>query len=222
MLTIEAELRANNLWEVYQRDVVDLEPILVHMHQKGMPVDAEIRSDRAIKLDQRLREVRVKMESSVPKEARRIEKVFARRPKDVTGLESRPGVRRTRRCSVCGAERPGKGHFKTYKRKVNPCCQGEIIDRDEEATEYYRLAPFTPSRDQLIRYHHYLRRPLPMVFDKKAGARKVSFGERQLKDLVARYPSDVLYSLILTYRELDKIAGTYIGRLSGSGSAGSS
>jgi DNA polymerase I-like protein with 3'-5' exonuclease and polymerase domains len=40
----------------------------------------------------------------------------------------------------------------------------------------------------------------------------VSFAERQLKDLTAKYPNDTLYPAILTYRQLDKIAGTYIGR----------
>ena len=212
MWKIEEELRKSSLWDVYQRDVLDLEPILVHMHEKGMPVDADVRSDRAIKLDRELREVRAAMEQSVPIEARRIDHVYRKPPANLNGLSVRPGTRLVNRCSQCGAKSPSKPHFKRFVKKKNPCADGEIVSREEAVDEYYRLADFSPSRDQLIRYHQLLKRPLPTIFDKKSRMRKVSFGERQLKDLVAKHPGDVLYSLILRYRELDKIAGTYIGR----------
>jgi uracil-DNA glycosylase family 4 len=215
MEVIEAELRKTGLWDVYQRDVLDLEPILVHMQERGMPVDGNIRYDRAKRLAEELVRVRREMETAVPESARRIEKVFARRPKNVEGLRVRPGTRRVNRCSVCGAERPGKAHFKRFVKKQNPCCDGTIETRDEAVEEYYRLAPFTPSRDQLIRYHQCLRRDLPMVFDKKERKKKVSFGERQLKDLTIRYKDDILYLLIILYRELDKLAGAYLGRVCG-------
>lgn len=54
-----------------------------------------------------------------------------------------------------------------------------------------------------------------MVFDKKERKKKVSFGERQLKDLTIRYKDDILYPLIILYRELDKLAGAYLGRVCG-------
>lgn len=212
MVAIEAELRRTGLWEVYQRDVLDLEPILVFMHEKGMPVDAEIRMDRAVKLALQFVRVKAEMEERVPLAARRIEHVYKKEPKDVTGLYTREGTRLVARCSLCGTERPPKHHFKRFVKKSNPCSAGEVVQSREAVSEYYRLAEFAPSRDQLIRYHQTLRRPLPMVWDKKQGKRKVSFGERQIKDLTSRYPDDTIYGLILTYRELDKLAGTYIGR----------
>jgi DNA polymerase I-like protein with 3'-5' exonuclease and polymerase domains len=36
--------------------------------------------------------------------------------------------------------------------------------------------------------------------------------EKAIKELMRKYPDDKLYPLVLQYRELDKIAGTYIGR----------
>jgi uracil-DNA glycosylase family 4 len=212
MVRIEEELKKASLWEVYQKDVVDLEPILVHMHQTGMPVDAEVRLDRAIKLATRQAEVRVQMEDSVPDEARRIEHVYKSTPKSLDGLWVRSAIRVVPRCSVCRVERPGKAHFKRFVKKINACADATIVGSREEGPEYYRLSEFSPSRDQLIRYHQYLSRPLPMIFDRKAMKRKVSFGERQLKDLLLLYPDDKLYPSILEYRELDKLAGTYIGR----------
>lgn len=51
-----------------------------------------------------------------------------------------------------------------------------------------------------------------MTWDKKQGKRKVSFGEKQLKEQMVHFPLDPLYPAVLRYRSLDKIAGTYIGR----------
>lgn len=212
MAKIDAELRRAGLWDVYQRDVLDLEPILVHMQSKGMPVDQEIRLDRATKLDNLITQTRKDLENVIPLSARRIDHVYAKTPKDLTGLLSREGIRSLPFCSVCGLQRPLKPHFKSFKKKVNPCAGGQVVDREVGVTEYYRLAVFSPSRDQLIRYHQAVKRNLPMVWDKKAMRRKISFGERQIKDLIGKYPLDKLYPLVLSYRSYDKIAGTYIGR----------
>jgi hypothetical protein len=212
MQVIETELKRADLWDVYERDVVRLEPILVHMHRMGMPIDPAVREEKAIELARRLGETKQKMEQAVPLEARRIEHVYANTPTDTTGLLGRSGRRTLPVCSSCSLERPRKDHFKRYVKKHNPCADATRDEREVEVTEYYRLADFTPSRDQLTRYHHYLRRPLPMIYDKKARGQKVSFGERQIKELMGRYPTDPLYAAILEYRTLDKVAGTYIGR----------
>jgi hypothetical protein len=212
MEVIEKELHKAQLWGVYERDVLALEPILVHMHRVGMPLDAEVRLDRARRLQDRIAEVKAQMEAAVPLTARRIEHVYKSTPRDLGGLSSRPGRRVTTVCSVCGAERPRKEHFRRLVKKLNPCADGGPCEVDRDVVEYYRLAEFTPSREQLVRYHQVLKRPCPTVFDRRERRRKVSFAERQLKDLTAKYPNDTLYPAILTYRQLDKIAGTYIGR----------
>lgn len=213
MIEIEAELRKTGLWEVYEHDVLDLDPILVHMQIRGMPVDNDVRLDRAIKLADEQLKVRQDMQNAVPLEARKIDKVFVKTPKDTIGLQTRPGTRLVPRCAICGAERPRKDHFKRFVKKFNPCADGSVHQVEQVVEEYYRLAEFTPSRDQLMRYHAHLGRPNPMIWDKKAGKRKVSFGAREILGLTGRYPDDTLYKLILQYRKLDKLAGTYIGRV---------
>lgn len=211
MTVIESELRKTGLWEVYERDVLELDPILVHMHDVGMPVDEEVRIDRAVKLATVQAEVYGRMAECVPIEARKIEKVFVKTPKDTTGLCVRPGSRIVPCCARCGYEKPGKPHFKCYKKKVNVCAGAGCTQRTCDIDEWYRLADFTPSRDQLTRYHQWLRRPLPTVWDKKAGRKKVSFGEEQLRTMIERYPTDTLYPAILEWRAISKLASTYIG-----------
>lgn len=209
---IDSELRRVGLWEVYQRDVIDLEPILKHMEVKGMPVDQEVREDRVCKLHAKLEETAKAMEECIPLEARKVAHVYKLPPKDTIGLLKRPGSRRVSVCSACGTERPRKDHFKRYVKKVNPCVDGRPIECEISVDEYYRLAEFTPSRDQLVRYHNHLKRPLPTVYDKVRRERKVSFNEKSLRGLIIKYPDDPLYGIILTYRQLDKLAGTYLGR----------
>jgi hypothetical protein len=212
MLVIESELRKTGLWDVYQKDVLDLEPILVHMSEKGMPVDAGIRLDRAIKLDAMLKTTKSEMETLVPLEARRIAIVYKETPRETDELRTRDGVRERMFCPNCGCEKPQKSHFRVLKKKVNPCASLEPVSRMVAVVEYYRLAEFTPSRDQLVRYHEFLNRPCPRTYDKKERKQKISFAEKQLKELILRYTDDPLYGKILEYRALDKLAGTYIGR----------
>lgn len=212
MIRIEEELHKAGLWDVYQRDVVDLEPLLIYMSSMGMPIDPEVRLDRAVKLAEKQVQVLQEMESLYPQEARKIEHVYKNRPVDCTGLLSRPTVRGFPVCSQCGVEKPGKPHFRSFKKKTNPCSGAVSVVVSRETEEYYRLAEFTPSRDSLTRYHQVLKRPLPMTFDKRTRTKRVSFNEAKIKELMAKYPLDPLYPLVLSYREIDKIAGTYVGR----------
>jgi len=213
-LAIEEELKETGLWTVYQRDVLDLEPILLHMSQMGMPISQEVREDRAVKLAERQQKVMGEMEGLIPLGARKIEQVYKNEPKDKTGLCSRPGTRSERVCSHCGLTKPRKDHFKRYVKKVNPCADESstaVQHREVEVVEWYRLGDFTPSRLQLIRYQTVMGRPVPSSWDKKEGKRKPSMNEKSIKGLIGKYPLDKLYPLVIQFRELQKVAGTYIG-----------
>ncbi len=213
MDVIEAELRRVGLWGVYERDVLEIDPILVHMSAAGMPLDADVRYERAVQLAERQTEALAWLEAQVPLAARTIEHVFVRTPAVVEGLRSRPAVRSIPVCERCGATHPRKDHFKVYKKKANPCGGASPVLRDIEVEEWYRLAPFKPSREQLIRYQQTLQRPVPTKWDKKTRARKATMDEKALKGLIRKFGEvDKLYERVLEYRELDKIAGTYIGR----------
>ena len=54
-------------------------------------------------------------------------------------------------------------------------------------------------------------RPVPSSWDKKEGKRKPSMNEKSIKGLIGKYPLDKLYPLVIQFRELQKVAGTYIG-----------
>ncbi len=209
---ITGGLHRAGLWDVYQRDVLDLQPVLDHMQSAGVPVDAGIRYDRAVKLADAQRDTRGRLEELFPLATRKIDHIYVKDPKDKHGLLSRPGTRSTTRCSICGIERPRKDHFKRFVKKLNPCADGHVEEFEKAVEEWYRLAEFSPSRDQLIRYHQQLKRPLPTAWEPRTRERKVKFDEERVKGLILKHPDDQVYPLVLTYRSLDKLAGTYIGR----------
>jgi len=215
MIAIEAKLREHELWDVYQRDVLDLDPILNFMSEQGMPIDAETRHRSAVELDSRLKATHRDLESLMPLPTRKVEHVYVNTPADTEGLLTRPGTRLVKVCPNCGATRPRKDHFKRFVKKINPCADGVAVEVEQSVVEYYRLAAFKPSREQLIRYNDFLKRRTPTTRDKKSGQMRLTTDEKAIKTLILKYPDDPVYNMILTYRELDKLAGTYIGRPGG-------
>ena len=216
---IEGELKRVGLWDVYDRDVLQLEPILQHMALKGMPVDAEVREDRARQLAVRQREVKGDIETLVPVEIRSWlpKDGYTKAPADTAELVTIRVRVPVRRCVRCGLPNPTKPHVKTLKRPTatrpqNRCAGATTEERVEEVERYARLTEFKPSRDLLLRYQTHLRRAIPTVYDKRRGKRRPSMNEKALKELAGKYGGDPIYLKVLTYRSLEKIAGTYIGR----------
>lgn len=217
MEEITRELHRLNLWRVYEEEVLNLDPILAFMSEQGMPVDAEVRRDRAERLAAARGEVLSRMVRHIPASIRRVEPKggFVKDPPgavegDVyTRVEVSTLVKKCRRC---GEVNPKKKHFQVYKKKVNPCGGLSTVTSVEQISRWARLTPFTPSREQLIRYNTYHGRPTPLRRDKKSGERRPTMDEKAIKEMLRKFPDDPVYQGVLEYREIDKIAGTYIGR----------
>jgi uracil-DNA glycosylase family 4 len=214
------KLREAQLWSVYDRHILQLTPILARLSARGMPIDPVRRASYARLLDERQSEVLGRLQGAVPLAARKVEHVFkAKRgpngqsapPKGAKGdIRSRPALIAQRVCDACGKENPGKPHFKVFKKKVNPCSGAGVKVVQTEGLEWYRLAPFKPSKDQLGRYCEVAR--IKPISRRTPDGYKVTFDENAIRTLCLRHPDDPLFKIILDYREVDKIAGTYIGR----------
>lgn len=219
---IEAELKALSMWHVYERDVLRIDPILAHMSEKGMPVDHEVRMDRALTLAHEQVKLKAQMDSAVP--------IIARRHSPKLGYVRAPAVTPdmveitvdipVTRCDRCKMGSPTAPHFRTLKRPTakrpqNPCAGAGKVTQIESISRWASLDPFTPSREQMIRYHQVMKRPIPMKRDKKTHEMRPSFDESALKKLSMKYPKDQLYAAILGWRELDKLSGVYLGKIEG-------
>lgn len=227
MAVIESELRKAGMWDVYKRDVLDLEPVLQHMSRAGMPVDPEVRLDRALKLEDMLVACRAEAEGLVPREVRTVspKEGYVKDPIDTSGMVQVPWTGEVARCPVCGMQDPPKPHRdkktlaragtpgrKKEDRIPNPCFGAGPVAQVETLSRWARLDPLKLSRELLIRYQQHHNRFIPMKKDKKTGKRRPSMDEKGMKELIRRYPLDLLYQNVLKFRGLDKLASTYIGR----------
>ena len=212
-------LQDAKLDRLYEQDIAGLNPLLDAMSQRGMPVDGERRLAVAQALQQERAAVLVEMQTLVPDEARRM-KVCKRCPTQhgplcsvgqyagdqimpcdcwlTTPRESSSTVN-IWVCCACGQQRVTKTH---------PCLKrGEVRMRVAvPAMVWAYPLSFTPSNDQMKRYCKVKGYKLPVKDGRETA------DETALRRLALKHETDALFPLILKYRELDKLVGTYVGR----------
>lgn len=224
-LLIRDLLRKHGLWGVYERHVVMLDEELAKMSARGMPVDPRRRLAAAIKLGGMLAECQQRMQAAVPDELKPLQppKGYIREPVEKSGLVEVviDGVMR-RRCERCGLENPTKPHFtkktvgiegtpgrKKVDRRENPCFGAHAVEQLEGLKRWAKRLPFKPSPKQLLGY----------MAAKKHRARshkgKVTTDVKAMQKAIGDYPEDPLYPLVLEFRKLQKLAGTYVGYVEG-------
>lgn len=208
---IFARLHEAGLWGVYDRHILQLAPIFTRLSTRGMPIDRAKRAAAAQLLADRLTTTAAALEAAVPLPARKIAHTYTRTPKCLDGLLVQSELRPLPRCSVCAAAGPTKAHFKPT-RKGNPCAAGTVQTQPEMVLVYHRLHPFKPSKEQLTTYCQHAHITPPTRRDPKTHLTRITFDENAIRHLLLKYPADPVFQKCLDYREIDKIAGTYIGR----------
>lgn len=214
-----SDLHTHHLWEVaFERHVVQLDVVLDGMSQVGVPVDQEKRREVSATLQAKLAAAEAEMQLVVPLAAKRL-RTYKGKPKGVAWEPGAPlppgftlvegeGVART--CSVCGAPDPKKPHFKVYKRKVNACAAGEVVEQVVTVPRLARIERFVPSNTQMQTYLEEQGHKPRWTRDDKGGKR-ITFDDMALKELMRLYPKDPLYPRVIDYREYEKLLSTYVG-----------
>jgi DNA polymerase len=212
MLRIETELRKVGMWDIYDRYVLQLDPVLSQMSANGMPIDHEKRRMYAAELAVRQADVLERMRKVVPLEALNHSPKggYVKEPEDKTGMTSFVSEIVVKRCSNCGEENPKKPHFRTLKTRERPCAGAEKVDVKEHRVRWARAIPFVPSNVQILNYQRVMKHQ--PVMRGRGVDRKPTTDENAIKSLMIKYKDNPLYPLVLEYRELDKLGGTYIGR----------
>lgn len=196
------------MWELYERDIFGLNPILLHMNAAGMPIDQEKRKQAAYHVTELLVAVQEKL-NDVAKTARPT-KIFK---KFREGLAETPIEVEESYCTECSKRANAKHiHFKcgTAPGEVP---LGELAQRKVARVGYVQPLDFKPSQKGLIRYAEFKGYKLFTVWDKAEGRRKVSMDETAIRRYALAHPDDAMWPLALEERELKKLSGTYIGKL---------
>jgi DNA polymerase len=192
-------LKEIGMWELYQEQIVACEPVFQQMQAAGMPVDATLRYTHAVTLDTKLQALQAQIEAVVPamlkpgKRYKQVEKARAKYPDGslvdvVTTLKA---------CPACGKQ--GK------LTRQHPCAV-PLTTVTIPSQEWEVLQPFAVSWQNIQRWqdffgHQAIRRKGKRTTDETA-----------IRMLLLKHPDDPLYPLILDYREVQKLAGTYIGK----------
>jgi hypothetical protein len=202
-------LRQSDLWNVFDRHILQLDEILLAMAKRGVCIDHAAREQLAKDLTEADEKKLAEATTHVPRVARR-SKVFAGKPKVTEGLVLETHERRVVVCPNCGKMKPPKAHFKVFKKKENPCGGFAPEERFLPIDTWVRLEPFTPSNKQMTAYAS--AKEHEVVTKRKRGEDpKITFDDDALKVMVRKYPEDPLYPLVREERELATLASRYSG-----------
>ena len=145
------QLTETDLRVVFERHIVELDKILMAMSRRGVLVDTEWRTklaqDVRLALDRQL----TRALDVVPRDARRA-KIFAKEPKDKEGLLCETHLKTVSVCPNCGELNPKKPHFRTLKKRVNPCGGLTPVLEQRDLPTWIRLSPWAPSNAQMRAY----------------------------------------------------------------------
>ncbi len=198
-----------NVWEVYQRQVLDFDVVADDMSRAGMPIDPLVRYESAVELQARFAEINESLEGLVPQDIRR-KKVFARTPKDTTGLTRLDdAMLDTPVCPKCGVVKPLKPHFKVYKKKDNPCGGLEPVLEPVQTEQWCRYEPLKLSPQLILAYGKLSGHPVQ--YKGRGRDKKPTTDEDAIKTLLLTFPEDPFYPLSLDKRKVQKLLGTYMG-----------
>ena len=212
-LGIQQDLIKAGLWTVFESHVIKLNRVFGYMREQGVLRDEELRKDAEIRIKTVLTDIQKVMDETVPFEAKSC-KIYLKTPKDTTGLVKVPGVRKTKKCSICGALDIKATHIKSIGKKrlkagdtENPCLSASIQKVTVSSELWAQVLPFKLSTKSLLQYQG-VKKHSPVMDPKK---RRPIFDEKAIMRLHKKYKDDTLYPQIVRYRKHQKLLGTYIG-----------
>lgn len=182
MSQLPKQMGSKGVWASYERQIVGLEPILVSMTQRGIPVDNEERKQLGETILAEREKVKVEAQQWWPTELLKFHppEGYKKPPADKTGLIQR--------------------EFKELKQEG----QFELVECP--IIRWCKQQPFNlGSWQQVIEYMRFKKHPVPKK--QRTGADTTEDTELQK---LAKKTRDPMYPLILVYREMDKMHGTYV------------
>ena len=193
-------LKSVGMWQVYQEQIVDVEPVYQHMHKAGMRVDATVRRAHAETLHTKLTDLTSQVQDLVPSLIKPV-KVYKQAAKAKVKFPQGQAVlvmTTIKRCPQC--QKQGKLNAK------HPC-QVPLEDIAVPTEQWHVTLPFVVSWQGIQAYQDfYAHKPV-----KRQGKRTTD--ETAIRSTMLKYPTDPFYPLILDIREVQKLAGTYIGKI---------
>lgn len=197
---IKADLVKNGLWHVYEEHWIRLSKALKYMSGVGVLRDNVMRADAEAQMTALLDDIELRMEESVPKEAREL-KIYKKEPKDTNGMDQVEREYPVQYCSLCGLQKPSRW------KKHATLCGGTEVQIGEVSLVWAKPLDFKISKKRMSSYQQSLKHQA--ILSRKD--RKITYDADAITMLVKKYPNDKLYPTILAHRKVQKLLSTYVG-----------
>lgn len=200
---ITKDLQTQGAWDVFYRHVYQLDSkVLQPAEEIGLLVDKEELSGFQARLSEESARLEGEIQKLVPDELRP-RSIWKRDPGPESGATQQIQRELVQCCRSCGAAQIAKTH-RCKERELAP--RVELLEAD--VPRWIRLEPFNPaSPQQLLQYIEW--KGLKGGKAKKAKTDQASTDVKVLQNL-AKTTKDPFYGLVLTYRGIEKIRGTYV------------
>lgn len=179
------DLKRRGLWRGYCQHVIRLEPILVAMSKRGMPVDPARYARVKRTLELMLAAANRKMQAAVPDEAR--------------AIHPKLGYKKVPRDFADGGPTNHAGEEATWAYRYFAAAEAEPLISQIEEQRAVKLLHWKPSggpNGGLVRFMAHKGWPCPRDFK----TNKVTFVDKELERLARQYPKEPLFQAIREYR----------------------
>jgi len=212
-LGIKKDLEENHLWGVFDRHIIQLNRVFAYMSGKGVHLDMNARNEAETKLTEIQADIEDKIDKVIPLDARQL-KVYKKTPANTEGMLKVKGTVKSKKCPKCGELSVKADHFKSIGKKKlkngeeeNPCAGLKSEPTVVSSWLYAQAQPFKISIKSLKRYQESVGHK-PIIDPKK---KTVTFDEKAIMRLMKAHKDDALYPLVLEFRGVQKLLGTYVG-----------
>jgi DNA polymerase I-like protein with 3'-5' exonuclease and polymerase domains len=186
---LPSDMQKRGCWRSYERHVLMLDPILVKMSNRGIPVNEEKRQA-------------FKQELTVQSEAigTEIQQIV---PDEIKNIHPKEGYKKDPKDAVEGSETTHQNEPARWVRRTFTVVDKELNETQVE--RWAKLLRFKDSSQQIIRYMKHRKHSVPV--DRKTSRETT---ERKELEKLAKKTRDPLYMKLIEQREIDKMLSTYV------------
>lgn len=203
---IRRDLEAFGQWDLFQRHVTELMPLLWRAGRHGNLIDTAYRDVLRADMEAEKARISAAVQSTIPDAIRPTKRVKSK-PSDPT-LEVRPVQEpaTVKVCPVCQAVVSNKSEHQ--KGRGNPCKGATLVVETRDVTVYDLLLPFNlGSSDQLKAYATHCKHPVG--FNHKT--KQATMDKTHLEKLAKKYGDlHPVYREALRYNQVAKTLSTYM------------
>jgi len=204
---ITRDLKAAGQWDLFERHVTDLMPLLFQAGARGNQVDVDYQQTLRADMEAEKGRLIDAAQAMVPDAVRPTRRVKTAPGPDVPHrVVWVPGTVKV--CDRCLRVITSKAEHQQGKKADNPCKGAGVLKEEAQVAEYDLLEPFNlGSSQQLLAYARYHKHPVGINHKTKQPTMDKTQLEKLAKKVGATHP---LYQAALDYSKVAKTLSTYM------------